>query len=134
MSWVRGRHTWKYGAEFRLYNRNQLRPGAASGIYNFGRNWTQANPLTADAQSGNEFASFLLGLPNGGSVDRNIDPAYQNKYYALFFQDDWKVTSKLTVNAGLRWDYEAPRVERFNRMVRGFARSEERRVGKECRL
>ncbi|MBI3473656.1 MAG: TonB-dependent receptor, partial [Candidatus Solibacter usitatus] len=121
LSWIRGRHSMKYGAEFRLYNRNQLQPGSASGNFSFGKNWTQADPLRGDALSGNEFATFLLGYPSGGSVDRNIDPAYQNKYYALFFQDDWKITSKLTVNVGLRWDYETPRVERFNRMIRGFA-------------
>jgi hypothetical protein len=120
-SWMHGRHSSKYGAELRLYNRNQLQPGAASGTYNFGKNWTQGNPLQADALSGNEFASFLLGLPNGGNVVRNIDPSYQNKYYALFVQDDWKLTPNLTLNLGLRWDYETPRAERHNRMVRGFA-------------
>ncbi len=121
MSWVRGRHSLKYGAEFRLYNSNRLRPGAASGNYSFLRSWTQADPLRADAASGNHFATFLLGYPNSGIVDRNIDPAYQNKYYAMFLQDDWKLSGRLTINAGLRWDYETPRVERFDRMVRGFA-------------
>ncbi|MBI3695970.1 MAG: TonB-dependent receptor [Acidobacteria bacterium] len=121
MSWTHGRHTFKYGAEFRLYHRNQLQPGSASGSYDFDKRWTQADPQRSDPLSGNEFASFLLGLPFRGFVDRNIDPAYQNKYYALFLQDDWKLTPKLTINAGLRWDYETPRVERFNRMLRGFA-------------
>jgi hypothetical protein len=123
MSWIRGRHSLKYGAEFRKYNDNNLNPGAASGIYNFDAAWTQANPLRADAASGNDFASFLLGYPsstNQGRVDRNIDPAYSNRYYALFVQDDFKVTSTLTLNLGLRWDYETPRQERFNRMIRGF--------------
>lgn len=121
MSWVHGRHTLKFGAEFRLYNQNILQPGLADGRYIFAKNWTQANPQRGDALSGNEFASFLLGLPNSGSVDRNIDPSYQNKYYALFAQEDWKVTPNLTLNLGLRWDYEAPIAERHNRMVRGFA-------------
>lgn len=121
LNWVRGRHSMKYGAGFRLYNRNQLRPGAASGTYTFGRNWTQADPLRADQFSGNEFATFLLGYPSGGFVDRNIDPAYRNWYYALFVQDDWKIASRLTLNVGFRWDHETPRIERYNRMVRGFA-------------
>jgi outer membrane receptor protein involved in Fe transport len=120
LSWIRGRHNLKYGAEYRLYNRNQLQPGAAAGTYTFDRRWTQADPQRADALSGNEFASFLLGHPSSGSVDRNIDPAWQNSYYALFMQDDWKLTPKLTLNLGLRWDYEGPRRERFNRMIRGF--------------
>lgn len=121
LSWVHGRHNTKFGAEGRLYNRNNLQPGLASGTYSFGKNWTQANPLRADSTSGNEIATFLLGLPTSGSVDHNIDPAYQNRYYAVFVQDDFKVTPNLTVNAGLRWDYETPITERQNRMIRGFA-------------
>ena len=121
LSLTRGQHFIKTGVELRLYNSNRLQPGAASGNYTFGKNWTQADPLRADALSGNEFASFLLGLPSSGSVDRNIDPAYRNKYYATFVQDDWRFTSKLTLNLGLRWDYETPIVERYNRMIRGFA-------------
>ena len=121
INWVRSRHTIKTGAEFRRYNRNQLQPGAASGNYTFNKQWTQADPLRADALSGNEFASFLLGLPAFGSVDRNIDTAYRSNYTALFLQDDFKLRSNLTLNLGLRWDYESPRTERYNRMVAGFA-------------
>jgi hypothetical protein len=57
-----------------------------------------------------------------GYVDRNIDPAYRHHYYAFFFQDDWKITSKFTINLGLRWDYESPVVERYDSMVRSFDR------------
>jgi len=121
LSYSMGRHFLKFGGEFRRYNDNTLQPGAAAGTYSFTRAWTQANPLQSDALSGNGFASFLLGNPASGSVDRNIDPSYSNFYYALFLQDDLKVNSKLTLNLGLRWDYETPRWERFNRMVRGFA-------------
>jgi hypothetical protein len=121
MSWVHGRQTVKFGAEIRRYNQNFLQPGAADGNYTFGKTWTQANPLRADSTSGNEFATFLLGLPTSGTVDRNIDASYRNMYYALFVQDDFRITSRLTLNLGLRWDYEAPRTERYNRMVRGFA-------------
>jgi len=121
MTWIHGRQTVKFGIEYRLYNQDFLQPGAADGNYTFSKAWTQANPLRGDATSGNEFASFLLGVPASGSVDHNIDPAYRNYYYAAFVQDDWKITSKLTFNLGLRWDYETPRTERYNRMVRGFA-------------
>jgi Carboxypeptidase regulatory-like domain/TonB dependent receptor-like, beta-barrel len=120
-SLIHGRHIVKFGAEFRRYNDNTRNPGLASGTYTFSSGFTQANPQRADSVSGNEFASFLLGYPSSGAVDRNIDPAYRAKYYALFVQDDFKVTPRLTLNLGLRWDYESPRVERYNRMVRGFA-------------
>jgi outer membrane receptor protein involved in Fe transport len=120
LSWTTGRHTMKYGVEFRLYNQNRLQPGAAAGNYTFDKRWTQADPLRGDALSGNEFASFLLGHPSSGFVDRNIDPAYQNTYYVAYVQDDWKIAPNITLNLGLRWDYESPRKERYNRMIRGF--------------
>ncbi len=120
-SWAKGRHFVKFGSELRRYNDNTRSPGYASGVYNFDSTlWTQANPLRADSASGNEFASFLLGNPNGGSVDRNIDPSFRSHYYSAYVQDDFKVTQRLTVNLGLRWDYETPRAERYDRMLRGF--------------
>jgi hypothetical protein len=120
-NWMRGKHVMKIGAEFRVYNQNNIGPGYASGNYTFSRAWTQQNAQRADAGSGNEFASFLLGNPASGSVDRNINPAVSWRYYGLYIQDDWKFSRRLTINAGFRWDYEAPAAERFNRMIRGFA-------------
>ncbi|MEZ5399941.1 MAG: TonB-dependent receptor [Bryobacteraceae bacterium] len=119
-----GRHLLKFGAEGRRYNDTSNDPGLAAGFYNFDRGWTQANALRADAVSGNEIASFLLGYPTASGtpagVDRNIFPAQRNHYFATFFQDDWKLTQRLTLNLGLRWDYEQPMVERYDRALRGF--------------
>jgi len=120
VSWVRGRQTWKFGAELRRYNQNNHRPGSSAGNYTFGRNWTQREPQRADTLSGNDFATFLTGTITSGFIDNNSWPAYTNPYYALFFQDDWKVTRTLTVNLGVRWDFEGALVERYNRQVRGF--------------
>ena len=115
-----GRHILKFGGEGRRYNDNSNNPGLAAGFYSFERNWTQARALQADAVSGNELATFLLGYATSGGVDRNVDPAFSNFYWAAFFQDDWKISTRLTLNLGLRWDYEAPGFERYDRMVRGF--------------
>ncbi|MGH9723213.1 MAG: TonB-dependent receptor domain-containing protein, partial [Bryobacteraceae bacterium] len=120
VNWVVGRHFLKFGAEGRKYNDNTLNPGRAVGFYSFGKNWTQAVSNRADAVSGNELATFLLGYPTSAVVDRNIDPAFTHFYYAMFLQDDWKLTSRLTLNAGLRWDYETPATERYDRMIRGL--------------
>jgi len=117
---VVGRHVLKFGAEGRQYKDAKANPGMASGRYSFAKTWTQQNAFRADAVSGNELATFLLGYPSSGSVDRNIDPGYAHRYFALFLNDDWKLTSRLTFNLGLRWDYEAPNVERYNRMLRAF--------------
>lgn len=120
VSLVHGRHFLKTGVEMRRYNRNAQNPGLASGFFQFDRDWTQAFANQATANSGNEIATFLLGNPTAAYVDRNIDPASRNYYYAAFLQDDWKVSDRLTINAGFRWDYETPIVERFDRQMRGF--------------
>ncbi len=117
---VVGRHFLKFGVEMRRYNDNSQSPGLASGRYEFGKNWTQAISNRADATSGNELATMLLGYPTSGFVDRNIDPAYVHFFYAGFFQDDFKVTNRLTLNLGLRWDYESPATERYDRMVQSL--------------
>jgi hypothetical protein len=101
MSWTKGRHFLKFGAEFRRYNDNSQGPGLASGSYTFDTGFTGSTPGSSNNVSGNEFASFLLGYPTAGSVDLNIYPAYRNKYYAAYVQDDFKVTPKLTLNLGL---------------------------------
>jgi hypothetical protein len=118
---VRGAHVLKIGAEFRRLEQTVQTRGQIAGAYTFTKDFTQANPKQADASSGNEFASFLLGYPNSGNVDNNMFPAYKGYYYAGFIQDDWKVSPRLTLNLGFRYDYEAPLAERYNRQVRGFA-------------
>ncbi|MGC8794016.1 MAG: TonB-dependent receptor domain-containing protein [Bryobacteraceae bacterium] len=117
---VIGRHFLKFGAEARQYNLNNSGRGYPSGYWYFGKNWTQANATRADAVSGNSLATMLLGLPSAARVEKNIDPAYRHFYYAGFIQDDWKITSRLTMNLGLRWDTETGNLERFNRQVNGL--------------
>src|SRR5262249_59133538 len=58
----------------------------------------------------------LLGNPAAGRLGIAPQPAIQSKYYALFAQDDWKFNSRLTLNLGLRWEFETPNTERFNRL------------------
>ena len=120
MSFVVGRHLLKAGFEARQYKDYTENPGYASGNYSFTKAWTEANLFRADSTSGNELASFLLGYPASGYVDQNIAPVFAHRYFDLFFQDDFKLSSRLTLNLGLRWDYETPNHERFNRMVRGL--------------
>lgn len=117
---VRGSHVIKVGTEFKRFEKPRIPWGMIDGVYSFSAGYTQANPLRADALSGNDIASFLLGYPAGGYVDDNMHPHYKNYYYAAYIHDDWKVNSRLTLNLGFRWDYEAPLAERYNRMVRGF--------------
>jgi hypothetical protein len=114
-------HVMKFGVEARDFRTTNLNFGPASGSYGFTKLWTQADHNRADALSGNEIATALLGYPTSGSLTLPITPAYRAMYYSFFFQDDWKITRKLTLNLGLRWDYESPVKERYNQMTRGFA-------------
>lgn len=121
LNWMKGKHGIKIGTELRRYNQNNIGPGFASGTYAFNRTFTQQNARQADALSGNEFASFLLGNPASGSVAKNINRAFRWQYYSLYLQDDWKVNQKLSLNLGIRWDYEAPAAERYDRIISDFA-------------
>jgi hypothetical protein len=69
---------------------------------------------------GQGLASFLLGLPTDGSMDVNPSLAQQYQVSGWYLQDNWKVSPRLTLNVGLRWEYEVPLTERYNRSVRGF--------------
>jgi hypothetical protein len=113
-------HSLKYGVEVRRMLNNQQRPTSSFATFNFTKGFTQRNPLAGDAASGNAFASLLLGYPASGGSDRVADPAYANNYWVGFIQDDWKATRRLTLNLGLRWDYESPLVERYDRHNVGF--------------
>ena len=77
--------------------------------------WTQLNPQNNDG-TGNPIASLLLGLPNSGDQPNEPSVVSTSGYMAFYIQDDWKLTPKLTVNAGLRWDAEIPRVEKNNQL------------------
>jgi hypothetical protein len=111
---IRGRHTFVYGADLRMYDQTPFQGGTPSGSYSFGLGQTQGpNPLTPSLTAGHGLASLLTGF---GSGSINLVPALaiRNMYYALFFNDDIKF-GRLTINAGMRWDYEQPRTERYNR-------------------
>lgn len=123
LSKVVGTHSIKTGFEYRVMFNNQQRPTSSFARFDFTKLYTQRNPLAGDAATGNSFAALLLGYPTSGSSSRVADPAYSNNYWVVFLQDDWKLTRKLTLNLGVRWDYESPLVERWNRQNVGFDRN-----------
>jgi hypothetical protein len=122
-----GKHTLKGGVDLRRIHFIQQNSGNILE-FTFSDQWTRRNWNQAEADSGDSFASFLLGLPGGFGNDRTVGgqqffplyPFYQNWYTALYFQDDWKVGRKLTLNLGLRYDINAPATEKYNRINRGF--------------
>lgn len=115
-----GAHNLRAGGEFRAYHIERVSPGEGQGRFGFSRAFTQRDPLTGDASSGNAFASFLLGYPGSGGVEVASPSQRRYLYAGVFVQDDWKATSRLTLNLGLRWDHQVPVTERFDRLNVGF--------------
>ena len=115
---TKGNHNLKFGGEIRMIRVNVWEARNA-GTFNFGAGFTQGpNPNAASSAAGLGFASFLLGTGTSGNtlIQGWKNVASQSFYNAAYFQDDWRVTSKLTLNLGVRYDYDTPRTERYNRM------------------
>ena len=123
-SWVhiKGNHTMKIGFDGRQYRLNTFTVGNSTGTFSFsGNSWVRANSTASSTVvQGQDFASFLLGLPYGGSFDLNTFGSWYSYNYAPFFQDDWRVRHNLTVNLGIRYDYNGPWYEKWGRTVDGF--------------
>ena|GEM_PF-236212 len=113
ITWVKGSHTFRFGGEYRLYRFYPFQFGALAsptGTFAFTRAAT-AGPVpsatvTPVEAAGSSFASFLLGIPS--SINREVQTPITifHHYGAGFVQDDWKVFRNLTLNLGLRWDFE----------------------------
>lgn len=114
----RGSHTLKFGGNFGTSRLATGRYGQAVFGTSFTPSFTQGpDPVVASATGGLAFASFLLGT-GGGQI--NTDGPGQNhlfRYYGVYFQDDWRVNKRLTLNLGLRYDENLPWTERYNRQT-----------------
>jgi hypothetical protein len=114
LSWTRGRHAVKFGAEYRKGANDEIRDRGSAG------NFTVSSLITdlpgSSSTTGNSLASFLLGEVNAASIQVSDKIPSRASYMALYAQDDWRVADRLTVNAGLRWEVEFPRRVEGNKM------------------
>lgn len=123
-TYVHGKHTLKTGVDWRWMRASNFSSYAGSGYFYVDAEWTQWNANWWNSlNNGDSVASFLLGYADNGSASYiNIEPRqyFSYPYFAPFFQDDWKVNRKLTVNLGFRWDFQGPPSEAQNKMVGDF--------------
>lgn len=122
VTYVHGRHTFRGGFDMRLYQFANVN-GAPNNSFSFTNNFTKHFYNSNDAPgmySGNSVAELLLGYPNSGNLRLQTSPFFSQHYYAFWAQDDWKATSKLTLNFGIRYDLLGPRTERHNELDYGF--------------
>jgi hypothetical protein len=115
-----GRHFFKLGTQIVETRPNRYTSGWTYGNFAFSGGFTQRDPQRSDSTSGNSIASFLLGDVASGNTDVNAQSSAVFRTYGLYIQDNLKLTSKLGLNLGLRWDLQTPITERWNRMVIGW--------------
>jgi hypothetical protein len=118
---IRGNHSLRVGVDFRLYREFIYDFTSATPSLAFAGTWTKGPYDTSSAAPmGQGLASFLLGLPTSGSIVANASAAEQSPFAAAFVQEEWKVSPRMTISAGLRYEFEPSVTERFDRSVRGF--------------
>lgn len=115
------RHTLKFGYEGRVYRTFSFSHDSEAGNFSFTPFWTRGpQPNVSSTTAGVDIADLLLGTPSSAHISINASNASQSVYHALYLQDDWRVTSRLSLNLGVRWDVETATTERFNKGNRGF--------------
>jgi hypothetical protein len=137
LTWTKRTHNFHIGGSFAdLRFGDWSLSGHPNGDFNFSSSFTQYNPTSsgclgaAPGSTGNQcnssvgngssLADFYLGYPNGGGIDWNGTNAEGEPTYAIYIQDDWRVTSKLTLNLGLRYDLERGMRDRHNALDAGM--------------
>ena len=117
-----GAHALKGGAEIRVYGERSRSTGNdQSGRYQFTNTYTRQNSASGTDYFGlQNYAAFLLGLPSTTSLTRAAVYDERSVTSGFFVQDDWRISDKLTINLGLRYEVETPLSERDNQSVSGF--------------
>ena len=108
LTWIRGKHTMKFGGEIDRDDLNSKATSGAQGSFTFTNSMTSQPDGSNYGTAGSSVASFLLGAV--GTASASIPVFYGTRYLrmSVFAQDEWRATSKLTISYGLRWDYNPP--------------------------
>ncbi len=118
VTWVKGKHTLKSGGSITLRSREILNADTITGVFNFNNNMTsncagQPAGCSVNGSTGFDVASFMLGLVNTKARNYFDEDTYRETRpeYALYAQDDFRMTNRLTLNLGVRWDVYPPWIE-----------------------
>ncbi len=123
MSKLIGRHTLKAGGDWRVIGMKLFARGQPSGSFTFNKDFTQGpDPLVGSTNAGSALASFLLGYPVGGSITVGTPNNFYINYFGGYIHDDLRVNPSLTLNLGLRYEFEQGLKERNNSITVGFDR------------
>jgi hypothetical protein len=119
---IKGNHILKIGADLRQYRLNTFTVGSSTGTFSFsGNSWVRpASTSSSTVVIGQDFASFLLGLPYTSTYDLNTYGSWYSYYGSGFVQDDWRIKPNLTINLGVRFDHDGPYHEKWGRTADGF--------------
>jgi hypothetical protein len=114
-SWTIGKHSIKFGGEQRLFYNNFFQPNYPTGYFSFDPLVTAATPYDTDnGVQGNSFANILIGYGDSGGINVSRAVADLSRETAFYVEDDWKMTDKLTLNLGVRYEWSTPYTERHN--------------------
>ena len=117
LTWIKTRHNIRFGTDLQLIKLNAYNSQYSAGQFNFDRTYTQgADPTSTTLNGGNGLASLLLGVPVAGTLTITRPLFLYQKYYGLYVQDDYRVTNRLTLNLGLRYEYTTPYAEKFGQI------------------
>jgi hypothetical protein len=110
--WTRGRHTIKVGGNFMFIQSPHLQAFQSNGTFTFNGNFTRQS---SNATFGNSFADFLLGIPFNSQLSTVAQGNQRRRIHSGYIQDDFKVSNRLTMNLGLRYEYIGPWFEKYNK-------------------
>ncbi|MCX6611370.1 MAG: TonB-dependent receptor, partial [Acidobacteria bacterium] len=119
-TWIKGNHSVKYGGEYKFDNFTNRSTGNVAGTFDFNVAQTSMPALQGVALNGGNagfaYASFLMGNANTASVSNPQDPQYRRPTWGFFIQDTWRLTRKLTLDYGMRYDYQPASTELHDRI------------------